>query len=135
MALVESAPEDFQDVLGKVFSCKSRAEAHAWLRTTSQAIVQTVTPRPGGAMGDTVQSGPRAFCPLCGRGADNIFQLHGFAYPEGLARHLEGSYNARHCNVMRAALGLAYEAAERSVQRPDQAAAIQSRRSRSSRRR
>ena len=116
MAIIGMAPREFQDFLSGFFSCKSRKEAYEWHHKTVQKIVERVQPKLATEMGDVEYNGPRAYCPLCGSSSDNIFQVRGFAYPEGLTRHLKGSFNARHCDVMKAALGLACEAAEEASQ-------------------
>ncbi len=44
---------------------------------------------------------------------DGLYGEEGFAYPEGLRRHLAGSYNARQCAVVKAAIELAWDHSER----------------------
>jgi hypothetical protein len=70
---------------------------------------ELASPKPAKEMGEFSSSSDRAYCPLCGESADNIYDTKGFAFPEGLTRHLEGSYNARRCDVTKAAFALALE--------------------------
>lgn len=53
---------------------------------------------------------PEAVCPLCGGIPQTIYST-GFAYPEGLRRHLEGYGNAKQCIItsMITELGLHYK--------------------------
>lgn len=116
-ALTTMASRDFLDLFHGIFSCKSREGAYDWFRFAVEKTLERVKPRQAQEMGDVSYNGPRAYCPMCGGSADNIHHIQGFAYPEGLRRHLEGSYNARHCDVMKAALDLACEAAETAQRR------------------
>jgi len=117
MALIGIAAPEFQDLLHGIFSCKRRKEAYEWQRIATEKIIERVKPSPAKEMGDVPHNGPRAYCPMCGGSPDNIYQIQGFAYPEGLRRHLEGSFNARQCDVMKAALAIAFETAEDEAQR------------------
>jgi hypothetical protein len=56
--------------------------------------------------------GDRARCPLCG-GSSQAPYAAGFAFPEGLRRHLLGEYNSNMCVVMTIAGELAQEYAEK----------------------
>ena len=56
-----------------------------------------------------VSSWPRAKCPLCGESArDRHMPNSGFAFPDGLRRHLTGEGNSIPCAVMHAARRLAH---------------------------
>ena len=44
--------------------------------------------------------GDRAYCPLCGGSSQNFYGGEGYAYPDGLRRHLESSYNAHRCAIV-----------------------------------
>src|SRR5690606_27369685 len=89
--------------------CKTRKQAYDWHYKAIETILESVSPMPPEKMGDNSAGNPRAYCPLCRGSSNNISGLEGFAYPEGLRRHLEGSFNARKCDVMKAALALALE--------------------------
>lgn len=111
MALVNMAPVEFGEFLIDFFNCNSNPEAYEWHERAAQKILSRVKAKPAAEMGDFHSNSDRAYCPLCGGSSDNVFGTKGFAYPEGLHRHLTGSYNARHCAVMKAALELARESA------------------------
>jgi hypothetical protein len=70
-------------------------------------------PQPWQEMRGVSSISDRARCPLCGGSSDNPHGEEGFAYPEGLRRHLAGSYNARQCNVVKAAVDLAWDHSDR----------------------
>ncbi|MGE3488334.1 MAG: hypothetical protein AB7L09_26840 [Nitrospira sp.] len=117
MALIGIASPEFQDLFHGIFSCKRREEAYEWQRFATEKIIERVKPRPASEMGDVPHNGPRAYCPMCGGSSGNIYQIQGFAHPEGLRRHLEGSFNARQCVAMKAALAIAIEATEDEARR------------------
>lgn len=108
-ALIEMTPQGAQDVLLNYYNCKSREDVFRWLNEAIEKIVGLAEAKPARQMGDYGGSGNRAYCPLCHRGSDNPFGINGFAFPGGLERHLEGSYNARQCDVIKAALGMALD--------------------------
>lgn len=56
-------------------------------------------------------NGQRAYCPLCGGEAAQwgYDRTKGFAYPEGLRRHLDGEGTARQCQVFREIIEMARE--------------------------
>lgn len=56
---------------------------------------------------------PRVLCPLCNQGPQSPYD-QGFLLPEGLRRHLTGTYNSRQCSVFRAANEMALERARRA---------------------
>jgi len=116
LAILEMAPTEASRLLIDYASCASKAEAHRWHERTAERIVELTQPKRASEMGDHPLAGDRVNCPLCGRGSDNILGIEGFAYPEGLQRHLTGAFNARHCIVMNAALGLALDTAMHRAQ-------------------
>jgi hypothetical protein len=67
---------------------------YQWLGTAIDHVIAQTRPIPG-------QSTPRAYCPLCGEGAQSlVIGYDGYALPDGLRRHLGGMGNARSCRVM-----------------------------------
>lgn len=115
MALVGIASPEFRDLFAGIHGCKSRKEAWDWLRSTTERAVDRAKPNPPEEMGDLRDSTPRSYCPMCWGSSHNIHRISGFAYPEGLRRHLEGEHNARQCEVMKAAFALACDAAEQNT--------------------
>jgi hypothetical protein len=95
-AIVELLPKEIRVLVKSRFQCNTRAEARAKVDDIIDAIVER-SPRVEGL--NTAWSGDRAWCLLCGAGSSGPYEL-GFAIPEGLRRHLEGSYNAQQCIVM-----------------------------------
>lgn len=108
VAVIQMAPPDAQRLFGGMYGCESREAAYKWLHDAVEKAIALA--KPAGEMGD--HGGiERAYCPLC-RGSSSSPYARGFSYPEGLKRHLDGSYNARHCDVMKIALAIAIDSAE-----------------------
>jgi len=78
-----------------------------WLRSIVDDVLKLAKPRP-------MFDGDRALCPLCGGGSQSPYAT-GFAFPEGLRRHLLGEYNSHKCAVMAVAGGLAVDYARRCL--------------------
>jgi len=109
-AIIDLAPAKAQDLLNSYFqTCKTRADVASWITDLVKNLVALAEARPAREMGDYAGTLERAVCPVCGGSADNVFDVRGFAFPADLQRHLEGSDNARECEVMKAAKGLAMD--------------------------
>lgn len=104
-------PAEYAQLLGGHYDCKNRSEVWEWNQGVVNQIIALVKPNPANEMGGQyVSTSDRAYCPLCGDSATDIYGgIQGFAYPEGLHRHLSGSYNAKLCFVMKVATDLAIE--------------------------
>jgi len=76
-------------------------------RSIVDDVLKLAKPRP-------MFDGDRALCPLCGGGSQSPYAT-GFAFPEGLRRHLLGEYNSHKCAVMAVAGGLAVDYARRCL--------------------
>lgn len=89
----------------------SRAEVWEWAEKAALELTEicedvqqpTLQGHPWGA--------PRAPCPLC-RGETTSPYERGFAIPDGMVRHLLGTYNSHQCDVFKAAMELAFDRAE-----------------------
>jgi hypothetical protein len=79
--------------------------ASRWLRSIVDDVLKLANAKP-------TYDGDRARCPLCG-GSSQAPYAAGFAFPEGLRRHLLGEYNSNMCVVMTIAGELAQEYAEK----------------------
>jgi hypothetical protein len=108
-ALIGMAPAAVYPVLTSYFECKTMRDILKWQSWTIDKILAAAEPKPAREMKDYGSASDRAYCPLCGESANNVIEVEGFAFPEGLRRHLEGSYNARQCVVTKAAIELARE--------------------------
>lgn len=95
-AIVELLPNEIRVLIERRFECNTRAETRAKVDEIVDVIVER-SPRVVGL--NTDWSGERAWCWLCRAGSSGPYE-QGFAIPEGLRRHLKGSYNAQHCIVM-----------------------------------
>ena len=79
------------------------AEAYMWFQGAIEGLHASAEVIPHDPRNRWGHQGDRAICPLCGEGAiGNLNQLEpGYAYPEGLWRHLMGESNSRMCRVAR----------------------------------
>lgn len=104
IALREISPEQFHGVLSSYTVCESENASRQWEDNVAMEIIQKTTPIV--KTPDSDYYGHRAYCPLCG-GGRNAYELPGYAYPEGLRRHLLGWGTARRCTVFETAYKLA----------------------------
>lgn len=87
---------------------KARSEVFNWARETAEKIIQKIdgdeSIKPS-YLGDR-----RTLCPLCKRGPNSPYiHAEGFSIPEGLRRHLLGSYNAHQCFFIKVAIDTAID--------------------------
>jgi hypothetical protein len=100
---------ELEALLTSFFSLKATDKPYRWADELVEKLLDHAKPRPSREMGGVSSSSDRALCPLCGGGSDNPHGEEGFAFPEGLRRHLSGSYNARQCVITKAAIDLAWD--------------------------
>jgi hypothetical protein len=81
------------------------AEHAEWLERTVDTLLgkAIALPRPASPSASGVG---RVYCPLCRHGRQDPY-AQGFAFPEGLRRHLMGDHGGRRCRVLLAAHSLA----------------------------
>jgi hypothetical protein len=101
-------PEAVQAVLNTWIKCTSRQDFEAWKSSAAEQILKLADVRPAEEMNDFGSTSPRAVCPLC-RESTEWFGYKGFAYPDGLLRHLHGTHRAVPCAVFTIACELALE--------------------------
>jgi hypothetical protein len=106
-ALLELIEPELRSVLNAYVYCDSRDDLFAWRRWAVQRLLESADKRTGQEVGDYLGNF-RALCPLCGDGPSTAY-VTGFAFPDGLERHLEGSHNQHQCGVFRVAVALARE--------------------------
>lgn len=92
-ALVQTVEERFERILRVPYDM-DRETSRGWLYATTRKIIEAVEPNPAW----------RAPCPLCG--SDPLHIGSGWAYPNGLERHLLGTHRTTQCSRMYAANGL-----------------------------
>lgn len=73
-----------------------------WRRNAIRRVMEAADVRDGVVMGD-LSGNDRALCPLCRRSANGPGGTRGFAFPEGLRRHLLGESTPNQCAVFGAA--------------------------------
>lgn len=104
---------EISDILMSYHYCSSEQECWDWRDVAADKIVQFAQLRPPQEMGDYDGLCSRAVCPLCGGSSANRY-IRGFAFTEGLLRHLLGSYNVHQCRVFGAADAMAREYRQRN---------------------
>lgn len=107
--LVGLMPSKLEQLLSSYYALPEGEEPYNWQDALVEKLLEHASPRPRLEMGGVSSYSDRAICPLCGGSSDNPHGEEGFAYPEGLRRHLAGSYNARQCVVTKAAIELAWD--------------------------
>jgi hypothetical protein len=115
--IVDMAPPEAEPVLRAHRYPKSREQLDEWRSSIAHAALGVARPQSGRQLGDILYWAERAYCPLC-RGSKIDWAARGdtgFAYPDGLMRHLRGTYNSKRCRVVDAALRLAELNLERAA--------------------
>ena len=118
--ILQILPEELRKLLWTYDDCKSPAEAREWKDTIVEEILDYVYNIPHDS--PMVTTGiyhpyvpeiiiKRAYCPLCGSGTQSWGEWtgEGFAFPEGLRRHLIGYGKMSICSVMEQVLIMAGE--------------------------
>jgi hypothetical protein len=95
-------PKQAQEALVGCFECRSFEDTARWRRESIERMLLVAEPKSAGEMGEYASITDRAFCPLCGGSADNLLSGNGYAFPDGLRRHLAGSHNMLQCSVFEA---------------------------------
>lgn len=93
---------DIQGLLDGYLGLEDHKDLMTWRDNALDRVLHAADPRPALQMGDVGQ-GQRALCPLCRRSADGPGNVRGFAFPEGLRRHLLGESTPHQCEVFAAA--------------------------------
>ncbi|WP_153953751.1 hypothetical protein [Cupriavidus necator] len=105
---------DLEKLLRAQVGCKTFDEVHEWKSRAVDGILDFAARAEQPTEVDQFGR-PRVLCPLCGQGPQSTYDK-GFL-PEGLRRHLSGTYNAHQCSVFRAAEQLARESAREAKSR------------------
>lgn len=106
-AIIGLMGQHARDILQSNSHCTNRGDVWDWAEAAAPTIVALAKPHASEDMGEVQGGSPRAACPLCGDGSQNLAGVQGFAVPEGLKRHLLGLSKARQCDVFGAAVALA----------------------------
>lgn len=103
--VLDLVPPSYKDVLTSFYRCQTPEETARWLFKSIKDILELSRP-------DSLDirwiDQPRVYCPLCGSGTTALYE-RGYAYPEGLERHLEGKSNVHACPVVEVAHSAARE--------------------------
>jgi hypothetical protein len=107
--IIELAPERFHGVLESYYSCSTRQSAVAWKSAVVDKVIEEAD-----VLEETNALGQRrAICPLCRGEAQSFYGERGYAFPEGLRRHLVAYGRTFPCFVIQAATELARDYWER----------------------
>jgi hypothetical protein len=115
--IVELMPEQVRQLIQHYHGFKSHDEAYQWEQDLIGKLIAISQPKPAKEMRDYSSFTERAYCPLCGGSAQSIYGTVGFAFPEGLRRHLAGTYNSGRCLVFEAIRGLSRDSVRREEER------------------
>jgi hypothetical protein len=97
-------PQPVQQILRSYHDCNSRQDGYRWCESAAEKIISLAEISPQ----HSTPVSERGFCPLCEGSADVVY-AQGFAFPEGLRRHLTGWGNVRQCGVMAVVKSMARE--------------------------
>jgi hypothetical protein len=104
MTVIGLMPAKMEPLLVEYHFCKDYREGAKWQRKVLDAVLSIAETN----LIKHQHSSDRAICPLCNGGSQDFYAT-GFAFPEGLTRHLMGLGKAHQCSVMSAIVGLAYD--------------------------
>jgi hypothetical protein len=108
LTVIRLMSEPIQEILNGWKKCSSLEDFLAWQQSAAEQIVAIADVKVPEEMQSLGSSTPRAYCPLCHESTE-WFNLEGFAYPDGLLRHLMGTHRATPCAVFAIACELAKE--------------------------
>src|SRR5690606_21922357 len=101
--LLNRAPASFHRLLSSYLDCESREATYGWLDAIAAEVIEAAELLPAS---HPEWGSVRAMCPICGEGANSYYE-QGFAFPEGLRRHLVGYGRTQQCVFTDAAMKLA----------------------------
>lgn len=112
VAIVELMQEELRELLHKGVLCKTFDDLSHWEQDTAAEIINFAL-RAQQPTEINLDGRARVLCPLCNEGPLSPYDK-GFL-PEGLRRHLTGTYNAHQCSVFKAANALASDHVRRTL--------------------
>jgi hypothetical protein len=105
MTVLELLGEEWMGILYSPPNLPTPTDVHRWFRTAMDKVLERSAVVE---IDEGWRRSRRAMCPLCKEGAQSFYQTDpGWAFPEGLKRHLFGTHNSRQCAVGKVALDLA----------------------------
>jgi hypothetical protein len=116
LQVIHMAGPEAEKILDSPRGLTSQAEVWHWFEGAMEQVLDLAKPQSSEERGDRFYHGDRAVCPLCGDSAQDYYKPeNGFAFPDGLHRHLLGEHRARQCAVSKVAFDHAVYRATRSV--------------------
>lgn len=108
VALFNRLDERLQDIINTMPIDATFSEVYRWFEGAMSDVIDLAEPLSAEERTDTTHNGDRARCPLCGDSANDYYNPNnGFAYPQGLRRHLLGTHNNTQCEVSKQILSQA----------------------------
>lgn len=98
MVIMDLMPDRFRRVLSSYVHCETERDLYGWSYKAAEALVELCDPIQPPLLDGYPLDSPRAPCPLCGAVPTTIGAV-GYALPEGLLRHLQGTHNVWQCGV------------------------------------
>lgn len=98
-------PPNAREILDGLYLLETPRDVYDWFEGAMKQVLDLAEPflAEDGRTGRSL--GHRARCPLCGESSSDRYNPdNGFAFPEGLLRHLLGERNANQCGVAREAV-------------------------------
>ncbi len=106
--VLDLMPTEIQRILS--IEIANRTDIYSWRNTVIERLLEVAVARPAKEMGEFSSSTDRAYCPLCQGSSQDVYGLRqGFAMPDGLRRHFEGSHQSRQCPVLAVAMAVRRE--------------------------
>lgn len=104
-------PPQAQEIFAGMYQLKTPRDVYDWFEGAMKQVIDLADPFLAEDSRTGMSLGHRARCPLCGESSNDYYNPdNGFAFPEGLLRHLLGERNANQCGVAREVLAEARRA-------------------------
>ena len=97
--VLDLVPSEYREILTSFYRCSTPEDTSRWRHHMVQQVLDRARPE---TLDIRWTDQPRVYCPLCGSGTTALYE-EGYAYPEGLERHLEGRSNIYTCPVVEVA--------------------------------
>jgi len=109
MAMIGLMRSEFEKALYGFLGCKTFEAASKWAEGSANSVIELAS-RSEQPTEREWDGRYRVLCPLCNQGSQSWYG-RGYLLPEGLRRHLLGTYSAKQCPVFRAAHEIALDGA------------------------
>jgi hypothetical protein len=98
-------PPRAREILDGMYLLETPRDVYDWFEGAMKQVLELAEPFLAEDRRTGKSLGHRARCPLCGESSNDRYNPdNGFAFPEGLLRHLLGERKANQCGVAREVL-------------------------------